>query len=89
MNAGAESGDVGESGVGLRGGRFLGDGEGALPGGKFVLRKALGDGGADGGGVRERAESVGEGALVEFVVVGDVLPEFPRIARGGRGVPPT
>ena len=88
-HAGAEAGELDGGGMGAGGGAgVVGGGECALPRGEIVLEEVFCDGRAGGGGVGEGTENFREGMAGEFVVVGDVLPECPRIGGGGRVIPP-
>ena len=91
-HAGAQAGDVHERGMrgcrrgcaGLRGVR-----ERALPRGEFLLHEMVLDGRRDRGGVGDRAKRLRDRAARELVVVGNELPQRPRIGGRARVVPPT
>ena len=90
-HAGAQAGDVHERGMrGRRRGRarLRRVRERALPGGEFLLHEVVLDRRGDRGGVGERAERRRDRAARQLVVMGEELPQRPRIGGRARVVPP-
>ena len=88
VDARAEADDIGRGIIGVAGAGGFGSGKRGAPDGEFLLDELIIDGGMDGRGVGERPEKFRNVAARLFVMVSDILPERPRIARRGFGIPP-